>query len=36
VKVGRRTARRARNVAADWLRRAERRLRSGELEADRL
>jgi cell division protease FtsH len=35
-KVGRRTARRARNVAADWLRRAERRLRSGELEADRL
>jgi hypothetical protein len=32
----RRTARRARNVAAGWLRRAERWVRSGELEADRL
>jgi cell division protease FtsH len=35
-RVRRRTARRARNVAAGWLRRAERWVRSGELEADRL
>jgi hypothetical protein len=36
VRVRKGTARRARIIAADWLRRAERRLRSDELEADRL
>jgi cell division protease FtsH len=36
VRVRRGAARRARIIAADWLHRAERRLRSGELEADRL
>jgi hypothetical protein len=35
-RVRRRTSRKARNVAAGWLRRAERWLRSGELEVDRL
>jgi cell division protease FtsH len=35
-RVRRRAARRARNIAAGWLRRAERWVRSGELEADRL
>jgi cell division protease FtsH len=33
---GRSTSRRMRNLAAGWLHRAERRIRSGELEADRL
>jgi hypothetical protein len=36
LRVRRRTARRARIVAAAWLRRAERWVRAGELEADRL
>ena len=36
VRVRKGAARRARIIAADWLRRAERRLRSDELEADRL
>jgi hypothetical protein len=36
VRVRKGAPRRARIIAADWLRRAERRLRSDELEADRL
>jgi hypothetical protein len=36
MRVRRRTSRKARNVAAGWLHRAERWLRNGELEVDRL